>query len=273
MPSDTSPRHPSPSASSSKADKLLRGPGISVILVETRQSGNIGSAARAMKNMGLTRLKLVAPRQGVTDECLHMAAGAQEIVERALIFETLEEALADEQLLVGTTSHRARVARRPLHTPRDLAPRLLAEARQQRVALLFGPERSGLDQETLARCQFLLTIPTADLHPVLNVAQAVMVTAYELHCAQAADLEEDVTLASYEEREAMFQHLSQTLARIGFFQSDNQAHMMKALRRLLGHSLTPRDIRIVRAICSQMEWFAESGNRLPESQLRPDSTE
>lgn len=262
-----------PPPSSGRSSDSPAETGLTVILVETRQSGNIGAAARAMKNMGLSRLKLVAPRQGITEECLWMAAGAQEIVTAAEVFDSLQEALAGEQLLVGTTSQRGRVAQRPVETPRSLAPSLLAEAARQRVALLFGPERSGLDEETLTRCQRLVSIPTADAHPVLNVAQAVMVMAYELHTARPSRLEDEVTLASYEEREAMFQHLGKTLGRIGFFQSDNEQHMMKSLRRLLGHSLSPRDIRILRGILHQMEWFADSGHKLPAEKLLPNSQE
>lgn len=236
---------------------------ISVVLVETRQPGNIGSAARAMKNMGLTRLKLVKPAQPINDECRNMAAGAFEIVQGARTYSDLDEALSQENLVIGTSSERDRRRRQPVHSPREIAPLLRRAALTQRVALLFGPERSGLRDADLARCQHLVSIPASDAHPVLNLAQAVMVLAYEIHLAHLPEsieaLSETDQPATQEEREGMLEHVEAVLDRIGFFSSGNEAHMMKSIRRILSAPLSCRDVRIVRGIMSRIEWVAAQG--------------
>ena len=235
---------------------------ISVVLLETIQAGNIGSAARAMKNMGLGRLKLVRPAQPINDECRRMAAGALDVVESAKTYPSLDEALFDEHLVVGTTSHRDRSQRQPLKSPRQLAPLIRRQAQSHRVALLFGPERGGLDDRTLSRCRYLVRIPTGSGHPVLNVAQSVMVLAYEVFTAKTEGAASPQGLATDSQRERMFEHLEKALTQIGFFAAGNQEHLMKSIRNLLIPELTQRDVSIVRGIMSQLEWYAEEGHRI-----------
>ncbi|RPJ60792.1 MAG: RNA methyltransferase [Acidobacteria bacterium] len=242
---------------------------ISVVLVETVQPGNIGSAARAMSNMGLSRLKLVNPRGVLSSECLKMAGKAAEIVTGAAVFNSVEEALRDENVVIATTSSRERAARQRLYSPREIAPVVRQYATSQRVALVFGSEKRGLRDEHLALCQYLVTIPAYSGHPVLNLAQAVMVLAYEIYNCQEFDLNPEAVLATQQSREEMFQQLERTLLRIGFLSSSNPGHIMNSIRRFLGKAeLTPRDIQIVRGILSQMEWFALEGHKLDAEKVR-----
>lgn len=186
-----------------------------------------------------------------------MAVGAIDIVEAAPVFDTLDEALTGSHIVVGTTSGRERRQRQKVYTARELAPRIRHYALEHRVALVFGPERSGLDDQSLARCGYLVSIPADPAQQVLNLAQSVMVLAYEIFCARPAPVATPEGLVDASTREEMFAHVERALSRIGFFQSDNRAHMMKSIRRLLGRTdLNRRDVRIIRGIMSQIEWFA-----------------
>ncbi len=242
---------------------------ISVVLVETVQPGNIGSTARAMSNMGLSRLKLVNPRGVLSSECLKMAGKAAEIVTGAAVFNSVEEALEDENVIIATTSSRDREAKQRLYSPREIAPIVREYATSQKVALVFGSEKRGLTDDHLALCQYLVTIPAHPGHPVLNLAQAVMVLAYEIYNCQGMDLNLQAVLASQQSRQEMFDHLERTLLRIGFLSSSNPGHIMNSIRRFLGKAeLTPRDIQILRGILSQIEWFAAEGHRSEVEKIR-----
>jgi len=242
---------------------------ISVVLVETVQPGNIGSTARAMSNMGLARLKLVNPRGVLSSECLKMAGKAVNIITGAAVFSSVEEALEDENLVIATTSSRARLAKQRLYSPREIGPLVLEYAASQRVALVFGSEKRGLTDDHLALCQYLVTIPAHPGHPVLNLAQAVMVLAYEIYSCQERERSPRAELAGQQAREEMFDHLERTLLRIGFLSSSNPGHIMNSIRRFLGKAeLTPRDIQILRGILSQMAWFATEGHKLEAEKIR-----
>jgi len=242
---------------------------ISVVLVETVQPGNIGSAARAMSNMGLSRLRLVRPRGVLSSECLKMAGKAVDIVTGAAVFDSLQEALEDQNIVIATTSSRDRAAKQRLYSPREVAPLVLEYTATQKVALVFGSEKRGLTDDHLALCQYLVTIPAHPGHPVLNLAQAVMVLAYEIYNGQEFDLSPRDVLASQQMRDEMFEHLEKTLLRIGFLSSSNPGHIMNSIRRFLGKAeLMPRDIQIIRGILTQMEWFAEEGHKLEAEKVR-----
>jgi len=242
---------------------------ISVVLVETVQPGNIGSAARAMSNMGLSRLRLVRPRGVLSSECLKMAGKAVDIVTGAAVFDSLQEALEDQNIVIATTSSRDRAAKQRLYSPREVAPLVLEYTATQKVALVFGSEKRGLTDDHLALCQYLVTIPAHPGHPVLNLAQAVMVLAYEIYNCQEFDLSPHDVLASQQMRDEMFEHLEKTLLRIGFLSSSNPGHIMNSIRRFLGKAeLMPRDIQIIRGILTQMEWFAEEGRKLEAEKVR-----
>jgi tRNA/rRNA methyltransferase len=245
---------------------------VSVVLVETQQPGNIGSAARAMHNMGLRRLKLVNPAGRLNQECQKMAGKAMDLVLRAEVCQSLGQAVADDHLVVGTSSARDRKSRQRVHTPREIAPLLLEQASRHKIALVFGPERGGLTEEQLALCQYQVSIPADPGYPVLNLAQAVLILCYELFLASPLSRPgEELQLASQEEREQMYAHIEKVLLAVGFLSSGNPGHIMRSIRRFLGKAeLTYRDVRIVRGIMAQMEWYAREGHRLPPEKLRKD---
>ncbi|MFU8876707.1 MAG: RNA methyltransferase, partial [Wenzhouxiangellaceae bacterium] len=156
---------------------------IRIVLDRTSHPGNIGSAARAMKVMGLSRLHLVAPDRFPDSRATALASSADDILDRAVVHSGLLEAIGDCTLVLGTSARR-RSVRQELLTPRQAAARM-QEARGP-VALLFGTEKSGLDNEALDRCHALVSVPTSDEYMSLNLAQAVQVLCYELHLAAIA---------------------------------------------------------------------------------------
>ena len=241
---------------------------ISVVLVRPRRAGNVGAAARAMKNMGLKRLKLVQPREVLGPECAKMAMRASHLVDEAEIHASVGEALQGEQVVIGTTSGRDRRARRRVYEAREMAPIIAGFAASQNVSLLFGPERSGLSEAQLARCQYLVSIPAHPDYPVLNLSQAVLILGYEILHAGGENEGSFLPLASDGEREQMFEQAQEVLTAIGFLSRGNPGHIMQSIRRLLGAAeLTTRDIRILRGIFSQMQWYAETGRQLGSDEV------
>lgn len=242
---------------------------LSIVLVQTRNPGNIGSAARAMVTMGLSRLRLVRPVPEWEGDAVMMASGALDRMVPIQVHDTFDEAVAEAQVLVGTTSGRERRTHHPVYTPRQIAPLLKRHARTQEVALLFGPENRGLTDRQLSRCRYLVTVPSNDAFPVLNLAQTVMVLAYEMNTCEEADREIQPDLVTHGQRERLFAHMERILIRIGFLSSSNPDHIMKAIRRFLGRAdLSERDIRILSGIFSQMDWYVRRGNRLQPNQVR-----
>ncbi len=222
-----------------------------------------------MKNMGLRTLKLVQPADPFAKPSRMMAVTAFDVVEGARIFNSMEEAVAEEQIVVGTTSARGRRQRTRVQCVRELAPRLRAAAASQRVCLVFGPERGGLTEPELARCQYLLTIHSADELPTLNLAQSVLLVAYEIHSVVAPSPASAVRLADQRSLDGMFVHVEETLIAIGFLSRGNPGHIMRAIRRFLAKAeLTPRDVQIIRGIMSRMQWYLERGHRLDPDGVR-----
>jgi tRNA/rRNA methyltransferase len=210
-----------------------------------------------MKNMGLQHLKLVSPMEGINEQCRRMAGKAIDLVCSAPTLSSLDEALSEENVVIGTTSARKRENKQRIHTPREIAALIRKYGESQRVALVFGPERSGLTDAQLARCQYLVSIPSNPDHSVLNLSQAVLVLAYEILTASPLPSNGNLQLASDEEREQMFSDMQQVLLDIGFLNPDNPTHIMRSIRRFLGRAdLTPRDVQILRGIMTQMKWYA-----------------
>jgi TrmH family RNA methyltransferase len=233
-----------------------------IILAGTKYPGNVGSAARAMSNMGLSRLVLAAPQCTVNEESYRMAKAGKGILDSARTCRSVRSALRGIRLLVGTTGKRGGY-RAPAYAPRDLVPRILDHAAQQKVGILFGPEDTGLVDDDLQFCQLLMRIPTQSRSPSINLAQAVMIVSYELLLAslerQPARLSR---LASLEQTEAMYVQLEKALLEIGFLRPQNAKHMMFALRRILGRAgLEPSEVGAVRGIARQIAWYA--GARKP----------
>ncbi|MCM5703285.1 RNA methyltransferase [Larsenimonas salina] len=202
---------------------------IKIVLVQTYHPGNIGSAARAMKTMGLNQLTLVAPRSFPDDDAFAMAAGATDLLECATVVERLEDAVSDCTMVIGAS---ARLRSFPLphfSEPDDMAHQVLDEARSGSVALVFGRERFGLTNDEIQCCTHQMTLPTAPDYPVLNLAQAVQICAHEVFNAWRKLPESDYRLQAPREAEkptqaqmqAFFHHLEQRLDDAGFH---NQPH-------------------------------------------------
>ena len=226
---------------------------IRCVLVETTHTGNLGAAARALKAMGLTRLELVKPRRPPDAEALARAAGADDLLERAGVHGCLVDAVAGCRLVIGASA-RLRSVEWPLLEPPQAAQRLLAEAAEGEVALVFGRESSGLTNEELARCHYLVHIPTDPGFSSLNVAAAVQVLAYEVRRAWRegrgeALTEEPRALATAEAMDGFHQHLAQTLVDIGFRDPDQSTRLLMRLRRLFNRArLDWVELNILRGI-------------------------
>jgi tRNA (cytidine32/uridine32-2'-O)-methyltransferase len=244
-----------------------------IVLVGTQHPGNIGSAARAIKTMGLSRLVLVAPERAPNAESTALAAGADDVLEAAQRFDSLAEAVADCRLVLGCTARSRRVALDEL-LPRDAAARAVAEAAGgAEVALVFGRERTGLTNDELQLCHAAVHIPANPDYSSLNLAAAVQVLAYELRLALlAAAAAENVTPvesrredppASHAELEGFFSQLAETLDAIDFHKGRAPESAMRKLRRLyLRADLDAREVRLLRGILADAERMAMlAGNR------------
>ncbi len=210
---------------------------VRVVLSHTSLPRNIGSVARAMKTMGLSRLYLVNPKRFPDDEAVTLASRADDILDRAIVCSSLEEALAGCTQTVATCP-RVHELSVPRHTPRQIASVVLERAAMgEEVALVFGTEMSGLSNDEVRMCNRLVTIPTNPDYSSLNLAQAVQILAYELRCAVDDDishLEEKPELASHDDIERFYTHLEQTLVTISFLNPDNPKRLMPRLRRMFG---------------------------------------
>jgi tRNA (cytidine32/uridine32-2'-O)-methyltransferase len=231
---------------------------ISIILCKTSHPGNIGSVARAMKNMGLTNLRLVAPLQFPHPKALELASGADDLLNRAQVFDTLEEALADCQWLYGTSS-RQRVHPWPQVTVKEAVPGIMeAISNNQTIGILFGPERTGLSNEALQRCDFHLTIPSNPLYASLNLAQAVQILSYEIyqmteeaHSMKPSDLSEKATAS---EIAGLVEHCKKVALSLGFMDPTHPKKLMPRLQRLIAKSqLEKEEINILRGFLRLIE--------------------
>lgn len=228
---------------------------VDVILVRPLRPGNIGAAARAMKNLGAGRLVLIAPCNHLAPEACQLAYGAQTLLARATVAATLAEAVAPYRFVVGTTirSHRGygpaeliSAARRPL----------LARLRRGRIALVFGSEQNGLTNEEIALCHRLIRLPMAAPAPSYNLAQAVLLTLYELFSAAQHPLPETARpTAPSHEWERMYAEWSGLLTTIGFLKGPQGFRTMTDLRRIFNRAcLNEREIRVIRGILRQTLW-------------------
>jgi tRNA/rRNA methyltransferase len=230
---------------------------LTVVLVETQSAGNIGSVARAMKNLGLSRLMLVNPQTALTDEARHLACGADDVLENAQRAETLPTALASFHLSVGTSSRLVDWIPTVL-LPSELAHRLAESPTDQQVALVFGPERTGLTNEHLQHCQWLTTIPTAPEFDSMNLAHAVAIVAYEIRNRFATrPVGRALQRANLEQVEDFANGLHRCLDEIGFLNQQNPQQVMFTLRQMLSRAcLEERDVSILRGILRQWNWYA-----------------
>jgi tRNA/rRNA methyltransferase len=241
-------------------------------LVRPRGSGNIGSIARAMKNFGACELAIVGTARTRSFWARAMATHGRDVLSNAKCYETIREAVADCNLIVGTTA-RGGLYRHHSRTPRDSAPEIASAAETGKVALLFGPEDHGLDNKDLQSCQLLITIPTHSDYQSLNVAQAAVVCLYEIFVASLAPAAPAaIQRAEAEQVERLFDIMRASLLKIGCLDSENPGHMLLALRRILGRAgLEDKDVRILTGMFRQIEWYANQGWKVVEEKEKRGS--
>ena len=230
---------------------------IRIVLVGTTHPGNIGAVARAMKNMGLSDLRLVNPKYFPHEEATARASGASDILERAVVSETLADAIAGCVYVAGASA-RSRSINWPSMGPRDCAERMIRESTQGDVACVFGPEKSGLNNDDLDLCHTLLTIPTDPGFSSLNLGMAVQVVTYELRVAGMLDegpvFEADAPPATSGEMEHFYEHLENVLRDVRFLDPDNPRHLMRRLRRLFIRARPDQnEVNILRGILTAID--------------------
>jgi len=237
---------------------------VRIVLVDPIDPGNVGAAARAMKNMGLTELVLVTRERPEAARVRTMAVHAWDIVEAMRVTESLEEALEDCGKVVGTTARNAGY-RGVARTPREMAAEIVAAAGKNRVALVFGREDHGLANQEIRHCHEMMRIPASESYPCLNLAQAVLLCCYELALAVESTGPEPALLqgrgrelALVRDVERMFDSLRESLLAIGFLSRENPEHLMFAIRRMLGRrELEDQEVRILLGIARQISWAAK----------------
>ena len=236
-----------------------------IVLIETHYPGNLGAAARVMCNFGLHDLVLVNPDADRGDKnARQMSTHGEAILNNARIVSNLSDAIDDCVLVVGTSGHSGGLFRRqPVGTPEDVMRHVVDSLRDGRpAAILFGPEPTGLSNEIITRCQYVMQIPTADEYPSLNLAQAVAICVYELSKAWLAGRSSDVPShasfglpASIEIQEQMFRQLQTALEEIHFLYGDKAESLMHAVRHLLGKArLTEMETKVLFGLARQIRW-------------------
>lgn len=232
-----------------------------VVLNEPRYPENIGAVARAMRNMGVRDLRVVAPQNLDAERVLKMAThAASDVVDTLRRFDTLQDALSDFSYVVGTTARLG--GQRTAVTPAAMAEKLTAVSQQNRVALVFGREDRGLSNADLRLCHELVNIPTAEFSS-LNLAQAVMIMCYECFKASVPGKDGFVPrLASRHELDGMYSQLRDILVRISYLQPENPDYWMNHIRNFFTRlQLRAKEVRIVRGLIRQVSWYAEKRYR------------
>jgi tRNA (cytidine32/uridine32-2'-O)-methyltransferase len=226
-----------------------------IVLVETSHPGNIGATARAMKTMGMTDMVLVNPERFPDSEATARASGADDVLANARVVDSFVDAIGDCGFVVGASA-RLRSLPWPTVDPHQAAA-TITQHRADGVAVVFGPEQSGLDNEHLARCQQLVHIPANPGYSSLNLAQAVQVVCYELRMAslqESTGVERERRLASTSEVELFHEHLEAVLTATGFLNPDHPKQLLLRLRRLFNRAqLDDNEVNILRGILSNVD--------------------
>ncbi len=232
------------------------------ILVEPKESGNIGASARAIKNMGFKNLCLVNPPPVITDEARWLACNALDVLESAEAFDSLTDALKDKSIIAGTSRRKGR-RRGIFMNVEQGAKHLYNIALNNKVAILFGREDRGLYNEEVQECGFLITIPTSREQPSLNLAQAVLIVAYELSKTEYATgngqeaIIKGETLANHGELTSLYERISKTLKLLEYIPKGNrdlEKKIMQNLKHFIGRAgITDWELKMLHGICSQIE--------------------
>jgi len=238
---------------------------IKIVLIETSHPGNIGSAARAIKNMGLSQLVLVKPKDYPSVQATARASGADSILENAVMVETVEQAIADSTLIIGASARDRRLTW-PELDPRRMADLVFEEMSQKtaKVALLFGRENNGLSNEELALCHYLVQIPANPNYSSLNLAAAVQVLCYELRQTYlrlnklssdvVVEHKQDSPLADFEAIDRMHEHMQLVLTRLSFLSEKQPDKLVRRIKRLFNRAqMEEKEVQIIRGIMSAIE--------------------
>ncbi len=233
---------------------------ISFILVEPKEPGNIGASARAVKNMGFKNLELVNPVRFITDESKRMACNAVDILKHAKIYSDFKEAVQQKALIIGTTRRLGK--RRGLILPlREGVKRVIAAARRNKIAILFGSEDRGLTNKEVEECGFLLTIPSDPSAPSLNLAQSVLLVAYEL--SQMTYKAASPELSKHEDLNHLYDHIQSALRLLEYIPRGNrdlEKTIMRNIKHLISRAgLTDWELKMLHGICSQIEIRYQAG--------------
>jgi tRNA/rRNA methyltransferase len=250
---------------------------IRIVLVRPKFADNIGAVARAMANTGINELVLVAPRQDpLSREARRLSARAEPILHAARTVQRLPDALQDIAYTVGTSCRRGLYREQIEVDPETMAERVIARADQLAVAVLFGTEDHGLTNEELLHCDAVMRIPSSDAYPSLNLAQAVMVTTYELFRAaacrrRAAALSaptEDIADAATMAR--LMDKFRRSLLRIRYLHGENPEHLLFPFRAVLARAqITNKEARILMGMAQQIEEYAEQADRSAHPPRQP----
>ncbi len=243
---------------------------IRIVLVNTSHPGNIGAVARAMKNMGLSQLYLVDPKEYPSEQAEWRASNAVDVLSSAHVVNHLDEAIAECGLVIGTSARERRIPW-PLFTPRECGERSIVEAAEHPVAIVFGREDRGLTNEELHKCHYHVHIPSNPEYSSLNIAAAVQVVAYELRVTCLTSQQSgkplhfddwDMPPANSEALENYYEHLQETLQKLNFIQPDNPRQTMTRLRRLYNRvRLDEMELAIMRGMLTSIQNYIFHTNK------------
>jgi len=239
---------------------MIKKENITIVLNRPKYPGNVGSVARCAKNMGIGKIMVVGNLKLDEEEMKTMSTHvASDIVDSIRYFDRLDDALAGCHFIVGTTSRRGS-ARGPVVSPREMAERLPAMSRHNNIALLFGPEDTGLSNDELRFCHLVVAIPASSRFKSINLSHAVMIICYEIFVAKPYSPEGfSPRLATSAELEGMYDQMKVLLAEIGFLNPQNPDYSMMHMRRLFARTkLFSREVKIIRGICRQIDWYAKN---------------
>lgn len=236
---------------------------IRIVLVETFHPGNIGAAARALKNMGLGQLWLVNPREFPSEEATSRAAGAKDLLDNARVVATLEEAIADCQLVVGTSA-RERTFDLPLQDLESAAQQIHTESHSGEIAIIFGRETMGLNNKEMLMCNRHLFIDANPEYPVLNVSQAIQLVCYELRRAslKAPEIIEEAPYPRQQEMVLFFEHLERVLRRVSFIIPQHEGRVLDKLKRYFNRTRPEKtEMGMLRGILNAVEETLDRENK------------
>jgi tRNA (cytidine32/uridine32-2'-O)-methyltransferase len=212
---------------------------VKIVLVGTTHPGNIGAAARAMKNMGIKNLSLVQPKEFPSDVAIYRSKAAKDILEHAQVFNNLEEAIFDCELVIGTSA-RGRKVPWPILNPKEAAEEVSRSSSHHNIAIIFGREDRGLTNEELGLCNLHVNIPTDPDYSSLNLAQAVQILVYEIRQAILDEQEDknywDVELANNDQTELLINHMDELMQQVEFYDVDNPRKLLLRVRRFFKRS-------------------------------------